>query len=580
MNPIRFLQAAVIALLLTGCGNDETDTPDRAGTPEPSSPPGASAPTTDDALNPLLDRVSADTAYLFANLERLPDAVSAKAWEINELNAQQQTSLLLDLADDEELPPAMRVLFERISTLSSREGWMAAGLHPNPFLAVHTVDMLPALELELSDGVAFDAFVAGIEVELEQPLVRRDVDGREVIWIELRPGFGLGLTHDGSTLSAALTFDDAASLARLTGRTGPVEALGSDGLQAFNREAALGPNGSGFIDIRRLTAGLLDADSSLMKLADEGEKARFREVIENPACVAEYTAVANALPRSVFGYTRLDAERMDMLFRQELTADLATALQALAAAPVALERDLNGLFHLGLAVDLIAAREFARGLVAGWAENPPTCPSFATIAAGAPAWQQTLSQPVPPVVTNLHGLFLEANTLELGDGPVPVGGGTLALYMRQPEVLVGMAQMFAPAVAAMDLRPGGDPVRVPDELAAGLGQTGLEFWMAMAESALGLAVGEEQVPALQGSLAKTTVDDNLLAGRMDISLLPQLIDFARGTIADIEDDEMAAALEVQRAQYVALAEVYDRSSFQLKLTERGIELLSQTTFKQ
>lgn len=587
MKTLRLLMAAAIAATISGCGDDSAPASTNAGSAgdtaanvvSESAGNAESGLNQSSSSNPLLDRVDAQTAYLFANVKRLPESVSNRMWEINEINASQQTALLKGVVEDEEMPVEAKAIVERLSDLGTREGWLAAGLHPNPFVAVHSVDLMPVAHLELADADAFASFIDGIEADLEQPLTRRDIDGREVIWIELRPGFGVAASHDESSVTIALTPDEADNLARIAGQTGPAEAFGESGLNAFNREQGFSANGSGFVDIRRLMASLLDPESTLMDLADESEKARFMSVIDNPSCVAEYTAIAEAMPQTVFGYTRIDNERLDMAVRQDLSEKIAAAVKPIASAPVALDRELNGLFNFGVAMDLVKAREFARGLVDGWVAAPPQCPSFAKIASEAADWQKALAQPIPPVVTNLHGLFLEAETLEIDEQGMPTGGGTLAFYMNQPQLLVGMAQMFVPAAAAMDLKPGGEALPVPSDIAPQLANTNLDLWIAMADSALGVAVGEPQVSSLKNSLEQTEGDDSVIAGRMDMSLLPQLVDIAEKALSDIESPEAQAGLAMQRAQYEAIARVYDRADFQIKLTDRGIEILSQTTLK-
>lgn len=588
MNVFRILMAAAIAVMMTGCGDDST-----SETTESSRTDGQEESAVSELVrgardgfaeslpefNPLLAHVDADTPYLFANVRRLPESVSDRMWEINELSTQQQASIFDSLADDEETPPAVAAVIKRITALSTKEGWRAAGLHPNPFLVVHGMDLMPAAQIELADEAAFAALIGEIEGELEEPLTRRDIDGREVIWIEIRPGFGLAASHHENTLSIALTPDDADRLARIAGHTAPAEPMGVNALQSFNEAQGFSENGSGFVELPRLVEQLLDPDSVVIELADEDERARFLGVIENPACVAEYTAIANSMPQTVFGYTRIDEKNLDMSVRQYLAPNLATALKPVAEAPVKVDRELSGLFNFGMAMDLIAAREFARGLVNGWVTNPPDCPSFSDIAKNAGDWQQALTQPIPPVVTNIHGLFLEAEDLSVNDQGMPTGGGTLALYMNQPQLLVGMAQMFLPAVASMDLQPGGDALPVPSDIAPQLAATDLELWMAMGESALGVAVGETHVPALKSSLQNTSGDSNLMAGRMNMALLPQIIGIAEGALADLDNADAQQGLEMQRAQYEAIAEIYDRASFQVKLTDRGIEMDSQTTLK-
>ena len=562
------------ALIIGGCGESETEPAgEERAAPETRA---AAGPTGETETNAFLGNIDAGAAYVYANLQRLPEAVSDKVWEMNDVSSAGNRAMFEALAEDEEIPPEARALVDEITNLTTREGWEGAGLHANPFYAFYAVRLMPFAEIELSDGTAFSEFVATIEGNLDQPFTRRNVEGTEVIWIEIRPGVGFAIRHDDDSVTAALIPDDAALLARVAGEYEPPEAMGPEMLASFNEEAGLGSHGSGYLDWKRFIDGMLAEDAPLAALYEEESLGELRQ---NPECVAEYGALAEAMPRMVFGYTTMTVDEMDFLLRQELAPDLAEGLKPAARAPVSIDRELEGLFNLGLAIDLVAAREFARTLVDGWVENPPQCPSFQAIAEQAPEMQENLARPIPPVVTNLHGLYLEAMTFELGEGGIPTGGGTLSFFMENPQLLVGMAQMFSPAVAELELEPGSEPKRIPQEALPQLAQLDLEAWIAMADKAIGVAIGEEHVDLLTDAIRSTEADDLVLAGRMDFDLLTQMMDLAESALADVESDEAAEGLAAQRAQYERLAEMYEEAAFKMRLGDRGIEFIGETTLR-
>lgn len=569
----RLCIAAISAVLITaGCGGAENGVPDE-GVPDEQESRAAASASAD--ANRFLANIDADSAYVYANLERLPQQVVDKVWAMNEASANSNRAIFDALAEDEEVSAEVRALIDQVKALSTREGWEAAGLHANPLYAFYGADLMPFAEFELSDGAAFSEFLAGIESELEQPLQRRDIEGVEVIWFEIAEGFGVAMQHDEDSVTVAVIPDDAVMLARVAGQYEPASAMSSDTLEAFNREIGFSNHGSGFLDWRRIVNSLMTGDAALARLAHGDES--FTAIVENPACVAEYQAVTEALPRMVFGYTRLTESHADLLVRQETSSELASGLAPIARAPVSIDRELSGLFNFGLAFDLVAGREFARGLVDGWVVNPPQCPSFADIAAQAPQMQETLNRPIPPVVTNLNGLFLEAETLSLGENGIPTGGGTLSFFMRNPQLLLGMAQMFSPAVAELQLEPGSEPQPVPEGAIPQLQQLDLKAWLAMGENAIGIAIGEDNVDALTRAIQATSADDLLMSGRFDFDMLVDLVDMAEATLGDVGGEEAAMGLEAQRAQYEALAEIYDQASFKIRLGDKGIDFVAEST---
>ncbi|MBS3743567.1 MAG: hypothetical protein KGY48_04340 [Wenzhouxiangellaceae bacterium] len=565
----RLCIAAISAALITaGCGDSETPAPDSR---DAVGPPG------DGAVNPFLASADADTEYVYANLQRLPESLVDKVWAMNDASAESNEAVFEALAEDDDISPAARALLEEIQTLSTRAGWEAAGLHTNPFYAFHSVDLLPFAQLELSDGAAFAELLDRVEANLETSLERREVEGVEITWFDLVEGFGVALRHDQDSVTIAMIPDDAALLARVAGQFQPADPMRAESLESFNRESGLSAFGSGFVDWQRFVNTALTDESQIGGLLHQD--AAVTAVIENPACVAEYQAVTRALPRLLFGYTRLSENNADFLVRQETSAALAEGLMPIAQAPVSIDRELSGLFNFGLAFDLVAGREFARSLVDGWVASPPQCPSFASVAEQAPRMQENLNRPIPPVITNLQGVYLQAQSLTLADNGMPTGGGTLSFFMRNPQLLVGMAQMFSPAVAEIDLEPGGEPQPLPDGAIPQLDQANLDAWMAMGENAIGMAIGEDNIDALTAAIEQTDPDDLLLAGRFDFEMLSELIDMAESALDDLEDENAALGLEAQRAQYEAFAEIYDQASLRLRLGDQGIDLIAETTLK-
>ncbi|MCA1779861.1 MAG: hypothetical protein LC637_10895, partial [Xanthomonadaceae bacterium] len=440
-------------LVLAGCG--QSDAPDSKTIDDQPARAAGTSPS-----NAFIDRIDRDTAYAYVNLERLPSHVIDKIWAVNDATSAANDSLLDALAEDDEVSTEMRALVAEITELATREGWENAGLHANPTYAIHSVSLFPFVHLELSDNDRFEALIQRVEARLDKPLPRRDVDGVSIIWFEFEPGFGIALQHSENAATLALIPDDPTMLARLAGLTGPALPMDVKTLDAFNAETGLTAYGSGFLDWRLLVAELLNPDSMLARI---GGSEALEQLRATPACAVELDALTTAIPRVVFGYSRLNASNADFLTRIETSPAIGQGLMPIAQAPVSIDRPLTGLFNLGMAFDLVAAREFGRSMVDGWVENPPTCPAFEGIAENAATLQQGLNRPIPPMITNLQGVFLAADELEMADNAIPAGGGTLSFYMRNPQLLVGMAELFSPAVAELQLQPGSEPQKVPNE---------------------------------------------------------------------------------------------------------------------
>ena len=571
MRSLLFLSLSA-ALALTGCSDDQAP----GDAPESASAPASAAETA--AATSFFDHIDADTPYLFANLQRTPEALADAMWAINDASAESNQAMLDVISEDEEVPAEARAMINEFMSLATREGWEAAGLHPNPMYAVHGISVFPVAHLELVDRAAFEAKIARVEAGLGQPLTRREIEGETIIWAtEDDMPVGLAVHVGDNMVTMGLVPDQPAVLSRLVGATSPIEPMAVSTMADFNDEFGFTPHGSGYLSWERMLARIISPDAVLAAYTENDAMDAFRN---DPACPAEFQALARSMPRLVTGYTRLDESQADFMMRQETSQAIGAGIAPISRAPVSIDRELSGLLNFGLAIDLIAAREFARSLVNGWVENPPQCEAFSMIAQQTPQMQDALNRPIPPFVTNIKGLFLEANRLEMTDEGLPTGGGVLSFFMKDPQLLVGMAQMFSPQVAELTLEPGGEPQKVPMEAIPQLAGTGLEAWMAMSKSAIGMAIGEDQIDALTAGLNEDAVDDYLMAGRMDFDMLVDVMEFAmQGVAAEGADPQATQMLETQMAQYERMAEYYDEGGFQIGLSEAGIDFMFQARFK-
>lgn len=564
---LRLIAIAAALLALAACGNDQTE-----GTNGQAAQPDDPVVESGTGGADLLARIDAETPYVYANLRRLPDDVVDRMWALNEAMSADNEDLWdqvsEEMSEDEDVPPLAEALVEELMSLRTRENWEAAGLHSNPLSALHAIGVYPVMHYELADAEAFRARLAAIEAKAEMPLPRREIDDGELIWVDLMPPFGIAVHHDERFATVAVVPDLPGVLERVTGSAAPENPLDPAVLRELNSTHGFVPHGSGYADLVALTGRILDTDDALttpLRAALEAE-----EIAANPDCVAEFGAVARALPRTVMGYSRLDSAGIGVHMRQEFSEDFGSRVAAIADTGARLDRPLNGVANFGLAANLVAARDFARDLVADWLAEPPACPALAEINRQAPNWQEALNRPIPPVVTNLRGMFVDLTEFAMTPEGLPEGGGALAIFMNNPQLLVGMAQMFSPAMAELDLRPGGEPKAVPEDLVPQLDQLGLEAFLALGESALGLAVGADQVPHMQQLLEPGSSDDLLVAGRLDFAAIADLVDAA---VEQMETEpENTAAMEMNRRNFRNFAEIYDRAAYRVGMDASGLDM--------
>ncbi len=557
----KFLLMMLASLFLAACGRDSDD----------------DVPTIfedDDDVDiqvaavSLFDRIDAETMMVMANLEPMPDSLAdtlyrplSAAAEMNRVTAEQ----LGEEIDD----PLARALLNELAAIDSREAVEARGLHSNGLYALHTVSVYPFMHWQLIDREALEATLDRLAGEAGIELPRRDVDGEQIIWAPLA-GMGLAIHMDEDFVTAALVPDSPALLRRVVNLDQPAQAMSRRGLARFNRERGFTAYGSGYIDFTRLLSLVFNGDERIELGARRDE--RLQALSEDAACRSEIEALVNTFPRLSTGSTRVDERRITALMRIETAGDMGQRLATIADTSIGVGARQAELFDAGVAINLVAARDFARELVGGWVDNPPQCELFAEIGEQAGEWQLALNRPIPPVVTNIQGFRLNVDRVVMG-GPAGVvdGAGTLALFMHNPQMLIGMAQMFSPELAALDLRPGGEPQPIPPGMIPDMPE--LSAWVALGEEGLGIAIGEGHKDELGQALSPGETGSAILAYGINMQRYAEMLS---AVMEEALAEEGMEELD-PTAMLRMLGEVYEYYHTSLHLRPEGIDVVADIT---
>jgi len=568
MTTRLFFLTLFAIFVLSACGSEEAGNESASGQTEA---PLAAA----QGNNPLFDRVDADTPMLAANLATAPDEIIDHLWQSMEIMSEYSdpsSDEIADSVDDES--PLLAALLEEISSIQDRESMEALGLHSNGYWAVHMISVYPVVHFELIDPAAFQAMLDRIAADSDTPLPKRQIGGEEIVWIE-SSGIGVAVHHDERFVTLAVVPDNDEMLRRAANLDRPEQAFQSDQLARFNQDQGFVRQGSGFIDLQAIFNRLMDTENS--QAATARSILGLESLAGDPSCKTEMSAMLSIFPRAVAGLSALDMGRLDMKMVVEAESGMASRLSEIADTPVGLSGGEPRTFSAGIAFNLVAARDFGREVVSNWVESPPKCAAFSDVAENAADWQRALNQPIPPVVTNIRGLQVNIDDMVMGEsGQVEDAAGTLALFVRNPEMLLGMAQMFSPELAAMGLEQNGEPKPLPAGLIPNMPDLGA--FIALGNEAIGLSVGEGQQDNLSAALTSSGSDPAVFAYAINFEGYSKLMTSMMSRFGEMEgmpSDEMPPP------DFMApFAELYDTSSFAVELTDQGIVLKSNLTMKQ
>ena len=573
-----FITALISAFLFAACSKSD----DKGDTAVFSS---------DDTI---LRYVAADTPYIFAAIEPLPDDVLDKIEpHVDQMMGSYQAILKAAIsAQQKEMPEEKRnsdevqkltAVVEEMTSLLSIEGLRGAGFSRESTGAFYGNGLLPVVRWELSDGALFEAALSRIEDKAGQKLPVAEIGNYSYRYFdadEIR--FIIAVLGNQAVITVLPAESDDARTSLALGLTLPADSItDSDTLRDIATTYGYTNHYIGFFDFERIatrfTGVASGSDADLMAMMDHNA-AEMSDV-----CRTEIQATAGIAPRMVMGYTTVELNRFESSVIVELRSDIAAGLSQLPAVVPGLGGDPGGLLSFGFSLDVKAAREFFEARLDALEAEPYECELFADLQASLANGRAALDQPVPPMVYDFKGFLAVIDDIEGLDitkqTPPTSVDGRFMLAMDNAQALVSMGAMFSPEVAELNLQADGKPVPLNN---AQFQSMGFSPYAAMTDDALAIGLGDNAEEDLQKMLAVEAKEAGpLMSFSMDAARYYSFIGDAV-VMAEQDDDGKAPPPEIQAAVndiMDVISELYDRMSVDVDVTKRGIELNSSVTLK-
>ncbi len=574
-RPTRAPAAGVLltlAVILSACGG-------KSG--------GSGALSDDDGI---LSYVPADTPYVMANAEPIDEDVLEKmtgemsmmmnmyASIIDEALAEKLEELPADSPERDEATRAANVAKQTLG-LFSLDGMREAGFDINAGSAVYGHGILPVLRMSLLDADRFEATVAGFEEEAGEELARGELRGYSYRYLDVeKVKILFGAFDDYVVVSVApLGFDDD-ELAQLVGLEKPANNIAAGGeLAAVAREYDFTQHMIGFLDTRKLTSAILDGEPGVDELLFD-EPGFAREDID-AVCRAEFMELADVMPRMTFGYREISTDGVDGAFILELREDIAEGLSALPAAVPGLGTDFGGMMSFGVSVQPQQFLDFYSARLDAARSDPYECGLLGELQQSIENGESMLGQQIPPKMYDFRGLVaildnLDIDAMMAGIPPMD-GDATVMLAIDDAPALLLMGAALSPDIQALNLEADGK-ARPLDVMQAQMLPS--VPYIAMTDELLAVSTGSNAEQRVADAIGAKAGDDSLfMSFAMDADTYYGLMG---KSVAMAEDDEMSDdARQALAEAMLSLADVYDRMSFDIRFTERGIEVDSDLTFE-
>lgn len=531
--------------------------------------------------------VPADTAFVMANREPMPEA-TVNAWSrqmqgtwpiLIGMYEKMLTSIPATDDDKPQAAAAKRVaeaIIAELKPLDSMDKWATLGFTPKARSAIYSVGLVPVMRTELGDPDAFRAMLARIEANSGAKLGTIEVGGQSVQTIELDKVRGL-IAIEGRQLVASLlpTNADEALLRSVLGLDRPQQSLAASGaLTALEQAEGYQPYFSGWVDLRRIVA-LIDKDP--------GYRAFAALATDKPApalddtCRAELDGLFAQMPRMVFGYTRIDAARMDASARLDLAAPIAQSLMTLSSPPPGSNAPVGALYDVALSLPVLKLKDFLLARIEPVVASPYQCAAFAEWNTKAVEMKAQLSQFVPPPLSDFTGLRLTLDHFSWPADGEPDLSARLLVATSNPQALVGMAQMALPALAQLSIPTDGTPVALPaDTIPSSVGFVPT-LSVAMNANAVALASGGGD---LKTYLAAPAASDGQLMRFGFTGGFYALFGDLMGRFGAMLPAENQADLATQRELYALYAKWIKQSDLRINATPKGLEFVQSVEMVQ
>jgi hypothetical protein len=542
--------------------------------------------------------VPADTPYVIANLEPLPEATVAQfgnqmqsMWPLLFPMIDKLIDTSLQKSQGDDTPAEVRALAAKstrvakailaeIRTRDTPEKWQQVGLGPKAHSAIYGVGILPVMRLELFDVDAFRAMIARIETNAGDKLATARVGEQEVWTIGDEHALALmAIVGKHLVLTVVPGNADDALKRRVLGLDRPASNLAEMGaLATFNKARGYLPYGSGWLDTRRLLALSID-DPAIAAFA---QAAGAPKPALDSVCRGEFDAIAAKMPRVALGYTALDADRMALHARLDLEPALAKSLAALPGLlPGA--RSNDALFDMAFALPVLRGRDFIVAQADAIAAAPFKCAMLSSLNESATEGKAKLDQVIPPPIADLFGARATLDSLVLPDPATSKEmevAGRILIGSNNPSFLTGLAQMAVPGLQKITLAPDGKAVAIPaDALPAEVGGK-FELHVAMNAKTLGISVGKDQVTRLEAAVAATpgpagTMIESTVSGAVYQLAADGMAKFADKLPPDPDTREM---LESQRKLYAMYAQWFRQIDVSVAFGAEGVDLNETVDF--
>ena len=543
---------------------------------------GATVAVTENT-NPLLAYVPADTPYVFADLESVPeeitDAYVTRFQPVMDVVSKHVEQFQNDFASgkfqDNAMAQLAAAILDELGGDLSAENLEKFGMDLQAHYAFYGMGVFPVIRFELNDAQELRNAIGLIEAKMGAQLPVMRLNGIDY-WRAIdddndQPmGMYIAILDQQFVMSAFPVSAEDSLLTSLLGQDLPTESMASTNrLAVLNSEKAYTGYGSGILDLQKISDEIFDENSTTRMYLPQ-EVATHLAALDS-VCIAEIKSMVAMAPRMTAGATRFTADEISTRYDLELESTLASGLAMLVSdTPVAAEGDY--LLSASLAIQVGKLRNFVLEKANNVIATPYQCEMLQELNQNAGELVTQLNIPMPPMVNNLNGIRVRMDDFDPTEEIIQ-GKGLLSLHVDKPEMFVGMASMMVPGFDTLDLANQSEPVRIPSDI---LPISGIDVFALMGDTAIGAAVGEQYAGDLENFMsAKPQNDGTFLSISHDMAKQMEI----QSALTHEMEGVHGQGHEFHKAIQESYIDMLGRSRVDMRFTADGLVIDSTMTFK-
>ncbi len=528
-----------------------------------------------DASSPLAF-VPADTPYVFANLEPVPQPVvdhwsqmTREVWPLS-LSMYQR---MLDKAESQDATAvkAARALLEEVSQQVTAGTTEQLGIKGNTHLAIYGIGILPVARMELADPNALRAAIARVEAKAGAKLPVAKLGELDYWTLALDKVQVLIAILDKQLVVAFAPATASEDLRKqLLGLTRPAKPFDAESLTTLNKRYGYTPYSSGYVDFVRLVEFLGDDANPVRR---ELAGAIFGEKLPtmDPTCKTEVRAIASKFPRIVMGYTALAPKQMTVHAQLEMDPALAKDLAASLVGAPGTAGKAEGLIDFAMSLPVLKQKNFWLKQAKAVVDQPYACADLADLNESFAKLKQSLDTTIPPPASDLSGFRMVLSKLDFAAGvDKPDMAGKLVVALTNPAGAVAMAQLALPSLKDVKLVPDGKPVALPADMAP---VPVPPMFLAMNDQAIALSAGSGEEATLSAFLAAPAAAEPVFLRMHFTGAMYGRLGGVFDAMGPLIPQEQLADIETQKQMFVLYEKWIDHAEVTLTAKADGISLL-------